>query len=107
MVKVSREIPMTITRIFKVTINSDFRAEFEKRFNSLSKNAIDRKSGCIQVTVLGPTKWAPDDYAMISEWKNEAALVDFAGDDWNSSVIPAIMEKYALRHTVCHFESWK
>jgi len=32
------------------------------------------------VTSLKPAKWAPNEYAMISEWQNEAALISFVGE---------------------------
>jgi len=56
---------------------------------------------------LRPSKWAPDEYAMISEWQDVEALIVFVGEDWNSSVIPSDMKKYAKDHSVRHFTSWE
>ncbi|BAQ63503.1 hypothetical protein GM3709_268 [Geminocystis sp. NIES-3709] len=43
---------------------------------------------------------------MISYWKNEAALIAFAGEKWNVSVIPYGMEKFVKKCSVYHYESW-
>ncbi len=87
--------PMMVTRIFRVEIDSDLRSEFEQKFNTLSRGMMENACGCTRLSVLKPTKWAPDEYAMISEWENEAALAAFVGENWNTSVIPSEMEKYA------------
>lgn len=98
---------MSITRVFRVEIHANLRAEFEPRFNSLSKGMVEQASGCIQLTVLRPSKWAPNEYAMISEWECEADLAAFAGNNWCESVIPIEMEKYANSHSVSHYLSWE
>ena len=95
-----------IVRVFKVQIHSSLRYEFEHDFDTLSKEMVKSASGCIHQSVLKPTKWAPDEYAMISEWKTESDLELFAGQNWCESVIPAEMEKYAKSHSVSHYTSW-
>jgi len=50
--------------------------------------AVDKAFGFLAVSILRPTKWSPDEYAMISEWQDETALKAFAGDNWNRAVIP-------------------
>jgi hypothetical protein len=50
-----------------------------------------------------PTRWAPNTYAMISRWRDEDALVAFAGPEWNASVIPAGMEQFAKKYSVEHY----
>jgi len=97
---------VAITRIFKVVIDTRQRAEFEIKFNTLSKQMLENAPGCTNYEVLRPSKWAPDEYAMMSEWQNESALIAFAGEDWNTSVVPISMKKYSKSHSVCHYESW-
>jgi heme-degrading monooxygenase HmoA len=97
---------MSITRIFRVRIVSDLRQEFEEKFSSVSVHAVDQASGFISVSILKPSKWAPDEYAMVSQWENEAALKAFAGEQWNHAVIPAGMEKFVVECWVHHYESW-
>ena len=97
---------MSITRVFRVQVHAGLRPEFEPQFNTLSKGIVERAPGCIRQAVLKPTKWNPNEYAMISEWESEDDLIAFAGKNWNRSVIPSGMEKFAESHSVSHFQSW-
>jgi hypothetical protein len=40
---------------------------------------------------------------MISRWRDEDALVAFAGPEWNAAVIPAGMEQFAKKYSVEHY----
>lgn len=97
---------MAITRIFRVRIVPDLRQEFEEKFSSASIHAVNEAPGFISVTILKPTKWASDEYAMISHWENEEALKAFAGAEWNHAVIPLGMEKFVVKCWVHHYGSW-
>ena len=94
---------MTIKRIFKVTIEPDKRTEFEKDFSSISVSAINGKEGFLSLEIGRPTKWNPNDYVMISNWKDEEALITFVGEDWNKAVIPKQMEQYVVSCSVEHY----
>ena len=97
---------MAITRIFRVRIRPELRPEFEEKFSSVSVRTVDEAPGFLAVSILKPTKWAPDEYAMISQWENEAALKAFAGEQWNHAVIPLAMEKFVVECWVHHYEAW-
>ena len=97
---------MPIVRIFRVCIDADLRQEFEEKFSSVSVHAVDEVPGFISVSILKPSEWAPDEYAMISQWENAAALKAFAGEQWNHAVIPPGMEKFVVECWVHHYESW-
>jgi len=97
---------MPITRIFRVRIVADSRQEFEEKFASVSVHAVNEAPGFISVSIFKPTKWAPDEYAMITQWKNEESLKAFAGEEWNQAVIPPGMEKFVVECWVHHYESW-
>ena len=97
---------MTITRIFRVRIHPELKQEFEEKFASISVHAVDQALGFQAVSILKPTMWAVDEYAMISQWKNEAALKAFAGEEWNHAVIPTGMEKFVVECWVHHYDSW-
>jgi len=64
---------------------------------------VSSASGVVSVEIGAPTKWNPDEYLMISNWKDEESLVRFVGQNWDESVIPEEMEKYAITHSVEHF----
>ena len=97
---------MAITRIFRVRIVPELRHEFEEKFSTVSVHAVDETFGFLAVSILRPTKWSPDEYAMISRWQDETALKAFAGDNWNRAVIPPGMEKFVAECSVHHYGSW-
>ncbi len=98
---------MSITRVFRVEVHGELKSEFEPKFNSVSRDMVEKAAGCIRQRVLKPTRWTPNEYAMISEWETEADLMAFVGEDWNQSVIPPDMARYAKSHCVSHFQSWE
>lgn len=97
---------MSITRIFRVQIAPELRQEFEGKFSSVSVHVVNEALGFISVSILKPTKWAPDEYSMISQWENEEVLKAFAGVEWKHAVIPPGMEKFVVECWVHHYESW-
>lgn len=98
---------MSITRVFRVQIHAELRSDFEPKFQTLSQDLVKRAHGCIYHVILKPTKWTPDEYAMISEWESEDDLIAFAGENWSESVIPPEMEQFAKNHSVSHYDSWE
>lgn len=97
---------MAITRVFRVDIDADLSAEFEEKFAAVSVHVAESADGNISVTILRPTSWAPNEYAMISVWQDEDSLQSFAGEHWNQAVIPEGMEKFVKTCSVHHYESW-
>lgn len=92
-----------IIRVFQVTINSELRNDFERDFKSISVHTIENCKGLVSCDIAGPSKWNPDDYLMISKWKDESSLIEFVGENWNKAVIPDDMKKYAKCFTVSHY----
>jgi heme oxygenase (mycobilin-producing) len=81
---------------FEFESTPNLRREFEEKFFSISVHAVNEAAGFILVSIHKPTKWAPDEYAMISQWENELSLKAFAGEEWCRAVIPHGMEKFVV-----------
>ena len=96
----------TITRVFRVKINSELREEFEPLFQSVSVASVSEASGFIEASIGKPTRWAPDEYVMISVWASEQSLIDFVGINWNEAHIPQGMEKFVDTCWVHHYRSF-
>jgi hypothetical protein len=41
---------------------------------------------------------------MITYWKDDHSLAEFAGENWNTAVIPREMQKYPVKYSVVHYE---
>ena len=95
-----------ITRIFRVQIKPELRASFEKNFQEISIPLVKSHSGLASVSIGKPTKWAPDEYVMISRWKRAEDIENFVGKDWSQPLIPSGMEKYVVQCWVHHFEDF-
>lgn len=87
-------------------VPSALHAEFEQKFLSVSIPIVKAEPGLVSVTVGRPTRWAPDEYVMVSVWRSVADIVVFAGENWNRAVIPPGMEKYVSECWVHHYENF-
>lgn len=95
-----------ITRIFRVRVPPALHAEFESRFLAVSVPYVKAAPGLVSVSVGRPTRWAPDEYMMISTWDSEQAVADFAGAEWHEAVIPPGMEKFVAECWVHHYQNF-
>ena len=95
-----------ITRIFRVQIKPELRAEFEKDFADVSIAAVKGHAGLVSVEIGKPTQWSPDEYVMISKWRRVDDVEAFAGWEWHRAIIPRGMEHYVVRCWVHHFEGF-
>ena len=71
-----------IVRVFRVAVPRALHQEFECKFLSVSIPVVRSHVGLVSVTVGRPTRWAPDEYAMISTWEDARAVAAFAGAEW-------------------------
>ena len=95
-----------IRRIFSVTVHSHLKKDFERDFESLALPDTQLSPGCLSVQIFKPTQCNPDTYSMISDWESIGALGEKFGVEWRNASIPDHMQKYAISHSISHFESW-
>lgn len=93
-----------IIRLFRATVRPQHQAEFEEKFARISFEFVRRADGNIGVELGRPTRGKPDEYVMISKWRDEQALRAFGGPEWRQAVIPAGMEHLILACEVDHYE---
>jgi hypothetical protein len=98
---------MAVTRVFRVRIHPDSRAQFAPKFADISVRAVTDRLGGEGVTIHGPKAWTRDEYCMVSRWDDEAAAVSFAGEDWNQAVISPGMERYVAECWGHHYRDWQ
>jgi quinol monooxygenase YgiN len=95
-----------IVRVFRVQVPHDLKDEFEPLFQTQSLALIQNADGILNVTMGKPTQWGPDEYVMISVWKDIDHLIKFAGPMWNMAHIPDGMERFAKNCWVHHYETF-
>jgi len=96
-----------ITRVFRARIDPDLREEWEAKFTDVSVKVVENQPGFVSVWIGRPTAWAPDEYVMISQWEDQAALEDWLGQQWNQAFIPHGMESFIRECWVHHYESFE
>ena len=57
---------LAITKVFRVRIETELREEFEEKLADISVRKVQRAPGMVSVSILKPTRWSPDEYAMIT-----------------------------------------
>lgn len=95
-----------IIRVFRVIVRRELHEEFEEKFSTISTEAVETADGSLDCSLGRPTQWAPDEYVMVSRWRDVESLKKFAGDRWNEAFIPAGMEKYVESCTLHHYEQF-
>ncbi len=96
-----------ITRIYRVQIVPELRAEFELQFHQVASEFIEGRPGLVSCEIAGPTVHSPDEYLMITKWTDLDAVIAFAGDAWHEPVIPDHMRKYTRECWLHHYESFE
>lgn len=92
-----------LTRIYRVRIKPELRAEFEPLFRTVALSSVSDCPGCTSARLGGPTSQTPHEYVMISVWDGIENLQAFAGTDWNVPHIPAGMEEFVDECWLHHF----
>ena len=93
-----------VIRVFRVQIDPEQRDAFEAGFRTTSVAAVTGQPGFIAAEIGWPTRWAPDEYIMISRWEDADSLRRFAGENWHEAVIPKSMAQFVVDCWVHHYE---
>lgn len=93
-----------IIRVFRAHVHDGKQAEFERFFLTRALPMVQSHAGVVSVTVGRPLATSPDEFLMISVWRDLDALRGFAGEEWQNPVIDPD-EVHLLRETFLdHFE---
>jgi heme-degrading monooxygenase HmoA len=93
-----------IIRVFRAQIRSGHHAEFERKFREVSLPLVLAQPGVVSAFIGRPVPSSPDEFVCLSTWADTDALRAFAGDDYNVSVIPPVMEQHMIASWVHHYE---
>lgn len=92
-----------LTRIYRVSIKPNLRDEFEPLFRTVALASVTDCEGCTSATLGGPSTDSPNEYVLISRWRDLDALIAFAGDDWTKAHIPMGMERFVDQCWLHHY----
>lgn len=94
-----------IIRVFRATVPADRQDEFEHKFRTVSVPLTRSQRGLHSVSIGRPTRWNPEEFVMVSVWRDEESIAAFVGAAWNQPHIPKGMEHLIASCTVDHFET--
>lgn len=96
-----------LTRIYRVQIVPELRAEFELKFQEVASEFIEGRPGLVSCEIARPMAPSPAEYLMITKWNDLDAVIAFAGETWHEPVIPEHMRKYTIESWLHHYESFE
>lgn len=93
-----------ITRVFRAIVPEKLHDAFETKFRTVSVPLVRGQPGFESVTIGRPTRWNPNEFVMVSVWRDEESIAGFVGPAWNEPHIPEGMEHFITSCTVDHYE---
>ena len=91
-----------IMRIFRARVKPGRRDDFERLVVEKSVPIMRKQSGLITIQVGRPMDRRPDEFVLVSVWKDLASLKTWTGENWNE-VVPMpgeadLIEEATLQH---------
>lgn len=90
-----------ITRVFRGTVRPGRHAEFERLLREEGVPRFERTPGCLSVHVGTPTEASPDEYMVVTVWRDLDALKAFAGEQWSDPKL-SLREAHVLADATVH-----
>jgi heme-degrading monooxygenase HmoA len=97
-----------LVRIFRVTPQPGKDAEFATFFRDTAIPLMKGQPGLLTLHASGPRD-GDRDWCMVMVWRDEAAIRDFVGDDWQEAHVHPDEVGIVAASSVAHFdliESW-
>lgn len=93
-----------IIRVFRAKTHPGKQAEFEAKVKELSIPLVRSQKGLLAFFSGRPMASTPDEFVMVTVWKDLESLKAFAGMDWNVSVIPEPERPLLQANLIHHYE---
>lgn len=94
-----------IIRVFRAKVRQNKRPDFEAKVKELSIPLVRSQKGLVAFFSGRPMASNPQEFVMVTVWKDLEALRAFAGDHWNVSVIPEPERPLLEESCVHHYEA--
>ena len=90
-----------ITRIFRGRVKPGKGAAFERHTREHGLPMLRSAPGMLSVHFGTPTERTPNEYVVVTVWRDLASLRGFAGDDWNQPKL-SLTEAHLLDEATVH-----
>lgn len=90
-----------VIRVFRARVHPGKAEEFARFFQETALPVVRNQPGLVRVEMGWPMPPTPDEFLMITVWRDLDAVRAFAGDDWQAAkLLPE--ERPLLRETAVH-----
>ena len=76
-----------ILRVFRAVVHDGKQGEFEDFVLNTALPLTRAQEGLVSVTVGLPRAESPNEFSMITVWRDLEALKGFTGESWNQAVV--------------------
>ena len=90
-----------IVRVFRGIVHDGKQDEFEKFFLETALPILEKQEGLVDVSIGMPHPLSPNEFLMVTTWRDLEALEGFTGPDWKQPVIHP-EEAHLLREVFLH-----
>ena len=93
-----------IIRIFRAYVHDGKQEEFQQFFLETALPLVKQQEGLVSATIGTPVPSTPNEFVMITTWKDLDSLKHFAGEHWEKAVIHPKEQHLLFNTTVHHYE---
>lgn len=90
-----------ILRIFRAIVHDGRQSDFEKFIRGKALPLTRAQQGLLFVTVGLPRSESPNEFSMVTAWRDLEALKGFTGESWRQAVVLP-EETHMLRDSYLH-----
>ncbi len=76
-----------IIRVFRARLRPGKRAAYERLCRTVSLPLMRAQAGCLAVSIGDPTPAQPDEFVVVSVWRDLDRLIAFVGEHWREAMI--------------------
>ncbi|GMG84670.1 hypothetical protein LNKW23_38860 [Paralimibaculum aggregatum] len=76
-----------ILRIFRAVVQEGQQAAFRDFIENTALPLTRRQDGLVSVTISAPHAISPNEFSMVSVWRDLDALKAFTGESWQEAVV--------------------
>ena len=90
-----------IIRVFRARVHDNMQKKFEKFLRERAIPLLRKQAGILSIQIGTPVEHTPNEFLVISTWKDLDALKGFTGEKWQEPVIDP-KEEHLLAETFLH-----
>ena len=93
-----------IVRVFRARVYPDKHAEYERLVQERAIPLMQAEEGMLGLRIGLPMEPTPNEYVIITRWRDLDAMTHFTGDNWHEPVILDDAADLIEEATVSHYE---